>query len=791
MSTPRRTLRLSLLLSLFGCGSTVATRGQCEPAWLPGGGVPGLSDSVAAVVSWDPDGSGPQPELLVVAGGFTVAGDVLAGRVAAWDGARWHPLGTGMNGPVGELVVMDGELVAGGSFTTADGVTCNRIARWTGMGWEPLGQGMNEQVAALTVYGGELIAGGWFNSADGTPARIARWDGTSWQPFGSGITAGSVWALAVHENELVVGGTLATDGGAPYPRVLRWDGSGWQQVGGAFEAGPISSIVRTLTVWNGHLIVGGSFSLAGGVACNSVARWNGAAWEALGPGLTSGWVEALHVHDGALFAGGRFGNSGTTAVRSVARWNGTAWEPLGDGIGDPDNSGNDVYHMASHAGQLVVAGGFTRAGGLPVGRIAMWSGSAWSACGSGAWNDRIRCFTYFGGHLVVGGRFTMAGGVPATCVALWDGVAWQALGNGMAGGYDTEVLALTVYNGELIAAGYFTSADGQPCNYIARWDGNTWQPLGSGVGDDWAPSVWALAVYNGDLIVGGLFTTAGGVPCNNIARWDGSTWHALDAQGMNSVVYSLLVRGDRLIAGGWFTEAGGVPCDGIAQWNGSAWQALGGGVAGGSPTGVNALVALSDGELIAGGSFTSAGGVPCNRVARWDGNTWQPLGSGIGGGFPREVYSLAVLPNGELVAGGIFTMAGGVTCNNIARWDGSVWQPLGAGLTGNAPYVFALTVSNDELIAGGSFAAADGHVSAYLARWGCPAPTVCLGDTNCDGTVNFTDIDPFVARLGCPNSNPTACNAGCNWQNADINSDGAVTFADIDPFVGTLGTSCP
>lgn len=78
--------------------------------------------------------------------------------------------------------------------------------------------------------------------------------------------------------------------------------------------------------------------------------------------------------------------------------------------------------------------------------------------------------------------------------------------------------------------------------------------------------------------------------------------------------------------------------------------------------------------------------------------------------------------------------------------------------------------------------------SANLKPYG---PAVCLGDVNCDGAVTFADIDPFVARLGCPNSNPAACNAGCNWQNADINSDGAVTFADIDPFVGTLGTVCP
>lgn len=69
-------------------------------------------------------------------------------------------------------------------------------------------------------------------------------------------------------------------------------------------------------------------------------------------------------------------------------------------------------------------------------------------------------------------------------------------------------------------------------------------------------------------------------------------------------------------------------------------------------------------------------------------------------------------------------------------------------------------------------------------------PAICPGDVNCDGAVTYGDIDPFVARLGCPGSDLPACDTGCPWQNADINGDGGVTFADIDPFVGQLGTAC-
>jgi hypothetical protein len=60
-----------------------------------------------------------------------------------------------------------------------------------------------------------------------------------------------------------------------------------------------------------------------------------------------------------------------------------------------------------------------------------------------------------------------------------------------------------------------------------------------------------------------------------------------------------------------------------------------------------------------------------------------------------------------------------------------------------------------------------------------------VGDLNCDGRVDFGDINPFVLRL----SNPTGYQAaypGCPDANGDINTDGQVNFGDINPFVALL-----
>lgn len=75
----------------------------------------------------------------------------------------------------------------------------------------------------------------------------------------------------------------------------------------------------------------------------------------------------------------------------------------------------------------------------------------------------------------------------------------------------------------------------------------------------------------------------------------------------------------------------------------------------------------------------------------------------------------------------------------------------------------------------------------------CAAPPICRGDVNCDGARTFKDIDPFVARLGCPGANPTACATPptCAWVQADMNDDGVVSFKDIDGFVAKLGQPCP
>jgi len=328
-------------------------------------------------------------------------------------------------------------------------------------------------------------------------------------------------------------------------------------------------------------------------------------------------------------------------------------------------------------------------------------------------NDRVRAAVIdAAGNLYIGGDFTAAGEVIANRVAKWNGTNWSALGEGLNG----TVYALAVSGSDLCVGGsftYATNAGPSPVrvNGIAKWNGSSWSALGSGLGGSY-PFVRALAVSGSDLYVGGYFTTAGGSAANCIAKWDGTTWSALGT-GLDAQVYALAVSGSDLYVGGQFhyaTNAGPstVQVNGIAKWDGSNWSPLGSGVSGNA----NAL-AMSGSDLYVGGDFTTAGGSAAKRIAKWNGTSWSSLGSGL-----NTVVSALAASGSDLYVGGYFTYATNagpspVRVNRIAKWDGNSWSALGSGLNSN---VCALAVSGTNLYAGGAFTTAGGKVSAYVAK---------------------------------------------------------------------------
>ncbi len=75
------------------------------------------------------------------------------------------------------------------------------------------------------------------------------------------------------------------------------------------------------------------------------------------------------------------------------------------------------------------------------------------------------------------------------------------------------------------------------------------------------------------------------------------------------------------------------------------------------------------------------------------------------------------------------------------------------------------------------------------------APPACAGDGNCDGVINWRDIDFLVAAQNDNESAWAAKCAGasrpCGVVYLDSNGDGHVNWRDIDPFIALMNTACP
>jgi len=298
-----------------------------------------------------------------------------------------------------------------------------------------------------------------------------------------------------------------------------------------------------------------------------IGKING-VWNDLGPPDAPGSYTSLTVmgiDSEYLYIAGAFTNWDNNAdADNVARYNKSSgtWSALG---ATPMNSGISSF-IDDPTGDLYVGGNFTDAGGDgDADYICKWDGSAFSALASGGTDTVTALALGQDGILYFGGDFTNWDAIAeADCIASWDGSSYAALGNGLPG-WPTD-LEIHPLNGDLYAI--TNTAD----YGLHIWDGTTWGGPGSSV---FNASPRTMAFDNsGRLYIGGSFTTANSVSCNYIAMWNGSTFMPL-GDGFDSTVRKVLWVDGYLYASGQFANSGDLSLPNrIARWNGSTWERI-------------------------------------------------------------------------------------------------------------------------------------------------------------------------------------------------------------------------
>ena len=211
--------------------------------------------------------------------------------------------------------------------------------------------------------------------------------------------------------------------------------------------------------------------------------------------------------------------------------------------------------------------------------------------------------------------------------------------------------------------------------------------------------VTALVTMGGKLYVAGG-VGSGASRTGYVKTWDGTAWATLPT--LDGGVSALAEVSGTLIAGGDFSSAGGVAANHIARWDGTAWSPLGTGTDG--P--VRTFLVQSSIVLYVGGAFATAGGQEAHGVARWILGQWTGFGQGLEG----EVRALA-FAYGGLIAGGDFSLREtNIHERNVAQWTGTHWQCLTPGINGA---VYAMAVHNGAVVIGGDFRQADWVTPAW------------------------------------------------------------------------------
>jgi hypothetical protein len=318
----------------------------------------------------------------------------------------------------------------------------------------------------------------------------------------------------------------------------------WFPLGAGLD-GPVKVLLR---LGNGNLLVAGDFDGPGGLELNSVAIWDGAAYNALGGGV-HGYVNAAVEFEGNIILGG----AEMDGFTDLAIWNGSEWS-----FSSVFDSKYPLIHaLHVHEGELYAAGEFSGFAGIDD-VVMKRTETGWEAVGE-VFNNTVHALASHDGFLVAAGAFTGIDGPTDPVldhVATLAGTSWSQLGNGL----DATVHALLEMDDALVAGGQLFE-NIVPTFGMARFNSGAsdWEELIPGHEDHLSSNIGPAAILSldrrgPDIVFGGDFSFIEfGLLGMNTALWHADDMGFEPLTGlMNGAVHAVNVQGNVIVIGGDF-----------------------------------------------------------------------------------------------------------------------------------------------------------------------------------------------------------------------------------------------
>jgi hypothetical protein len=492
---------------------------------------------------------------------------------------------------------------------------------------------------------------------------------------------------------------------------------------------------------DGKTIVGGIFTTVNGVRRNNIARLNSngsvdLTWD---PNC-KGYVYDMALNGTELFICGTFNAVGGQTRNSIAKL--STLNSFADATWNPAPTPNNIsiFNIESSGSDVFVSGSFSAIGGQS--RSLAKLTTSGTGLADATWNPApagggtVSDVLLNGSTLYVAGNFTSIGGqsrrglgkVSTAGTGAADS-AWNPTVNAFSGDPD---IRLAIGGTNLFVNGVsFTNIGGLNRKRLAKIDANN-----TGAADpnwDANPTYTQFGLRSPMLVVGsnvyiaGPFTTISGKPLSYIAKLNVSN-AAADTNwnpNVNSFVRCMAANGQALILGGQFQtvrDSTSLALAKVDTVHGTLDAAFSSHVQ--RPGRVTAIARQPDGKVIVGGDFWLAGNLPRRGLARINASgdldaEWNPQVKAPVNFSSYEIVQGVSVVFSNIYVWGNYTNVGGASRNGLAKLSTTGSDKADAAWNPNAnagAVIYSIAGNGPDIFVGGYFTSIGGASRIGLAK---------------------------------------------------------------------------